>query len=78
MKKKLTPLAFLLCSALLAAGCSKKEVKVKKENGNYVIYSITVDGKKQNFTADDLLDEMLDSQVATTRLYNEVSEKYLL
>lgn len=75
MKKKLTPLAFLLCSALLAAGCSKKEVKVKKENGNYVIYSITVDGKKQNFTADDLLDEMLDSQVATTRLYNEVSRK---
>lgn len=75
MKKKITPLTFLLCSALLAAGCSKEDVKVKKENGNYVIYSITVDGKKQSFTADDLLDEMLDSQVATTRLYNEVSRK---
>ena len=75
MKKKIAPLGFLLCTTLLAAGCSKGDVKVVTEDGNYVIYSITVNGKKESFTADDLLAEMADSTVATTRIYNEIARK---
>lgn len=75
MKKKLTPLAFLLCTTLLAAGCTDGDVEVKKHNGDYVIYSITVDGKKEHFTADQLLEEMTDSSVATSKIYNEVARK---
>lgn len=75
MKKKLAPLGFLLCTTLLAAGCSKGDVKIEKVDGNFVIYSITVDGKKETFTADDLLAEMADSSVATAKIYNEIARK---
>lgn len=77
MKKKIGALALLLVSTLATTGCSSDDVKLKTdENGKSIIYSIkTEDGETRNFTADDLLKELVDTTTGKVAVYNEVSKQ---
>ncbi len=77
MKNKIGALALLLASTLVATGCSSDSVKYSEdENGKSIIYTIkTEDGVTKNFTADDLLKELVDTASGQTAVYNEVAKQ---
>lgn len=76
MKKKLAMVTLLLATAISATGCENNNVKpMKTDDGKSVIFSLTVDGKQEYYTAEDLLADLQDSSTAQSKLYGEVSRQ---